>query len=118
MAYISTLYGAKYLKSSTYAVISRTKVYLQLLFNSLFAKDDVNVNLLIFSLVSFVGVTLVVDSTIFGLGSADEPEIPNNEAGIAYLRTEMLGIMFCFAYVFFIAFSKVLETYYGSPPFP
>ena len=57
--------------------------------------EAINVNLLVFSVVSFIGVTLVVDETVFGLGS-QEVEIPNDEIGIQYLTDEAIGIMFCF----------------------
>lgn len=112
IAYLSTLYGAKYLKSSTYAVISRTKVYIMLIFNSLFAKETINLSLMLFSVVSFIGVTLVVDSTVFGIGVADE-NIPNTQAGMDYMTAEAFGVMFCFVYVFANSASKVMETHFG-----
>lgn len=84
-----------------------------LIFNSLFAKETINLNLLLFSVVSFIGITLVVDSTVFGLGVADDNSIPNTEAGIDYMTTEAFGVMFCFVYVFANSVSKVMETHLG-----
>ena len=74
--------------------------------------ETVNVSLLVFSVVSFIGITLVVDETVFGLGE-DAVEIPNDEMGVQYLTNEALGIMFCFVYVVANSLSKGLETYYG-----
>lgn len=113
IAFLSWLYGTKYLKSSTFAVISRTKVYITLIFNSLFMGESVNVSLLVFSVVSFIGITLVVDETVFGLG-LDDSEIPNNELGMKYMTEEAIGIMFCFVYVVANSISKGFETYYGT----
>lgn len=75
-----------------------------------------NVNLLIFSVISFIGITLVVDETIFGLGDYEEVEIPNDEAGIQYMTDQALGIMFCFVYVVANSVSKGFETYYCKHP--
>ncbi len=113
IAFLSTLYGSKYLKSSTFAIIARTKVYITLLMDSLFAKDNVQVSLIIFSVISFVGITLVIDASIFGLEEEPE-ETPNTTAAILYFEQQMYGILSCFVYVIANAFSKGLETYVGT----
>lgn len=114
--YLSTFYGAKYLKSSTFAVISRTKVYLSLIMNSLFQKENINITLIIFSVVSFIGITLVVDSSVFGLGEDTTQEYPDEDPAmlVSYFQKEMLGILFCFTYVIANSVSKVIECHYNS----
>ncbi len=79
--------------------------------------EAVNVSLLMFSVVSFIGITLVVDETVFGLGLNDSV-IPNDEIGIQYMTEEAIGIMFCFVYVVANSVSKGFETYYSRPCSP
>lgn len=68
--------------------------------------------ILLLSVVSFVGVTLVVDASVFGFGG-DTVEFADDEEAIRYLKMEMLGIMFCFVYVIANSLSKFLETVYA-----
>ena len=107
------MYGTKYLRSSTFAIISRTKVYITLILNSLFAKERVDIYLLLFSLVSFVGVTLVVDSTIFGLGVEETAQSTDPAVLVEYFQNTMVGILCCFLYVLANSLSKFFETVYS-----
>lgn len=107
------MYGMKYLRSSTFAIISRTKVYITLILNSLFAKESVDIYLLLFSLVSFVGITLVVDSTVFGLGVQDELQPTDPQAVVEYFENTMVGMLCCFLYVLANSLSKFFETVYS-----
>lgn len=79
--------------------------------NSLFAKENPNVTILFLSVISFIGVTLVVDASVFGFGT-DTVEFADDEEAVKYLKLEMLGIMFCFVYVIANSLSKFLETTY------
>ncbi len=107
------MFGMKYLRSSTFAIISRTKVYITLILNSLFAKESVDIYLLLFSLVSFVGVTLVVDSTVFGLGVEEEVQSSDPQVVIEYFHNTMVGMLCCFLYVLANSLSKFFETVYS-----
>ena len=79
-------------------------MYITLLMNSLVA----------FSLLSFVGVTLVVDASVFGL--ADEPaDTPNSQAAVEYFEHQMYGILFCFVYVIANSVSKGFESHFSRP---
>lgn len=113
VSFLSVLYGTKYIKSSTFAIISRTKVYISLILTALFNKENIDLSLLILSIVSFIGISLVVDSSVFGIGAP--PEISLSEAQtIEYWKNQMLGILFCFVYVIANAISKFFETIYMS----
>ena len=66
--------------------------------------------MIIFTIISFIGITLVVDSTVFGLGSE---EVLPEHLSIQYYEDQARGIMFCFLYVVANSFSKYVETIYS-----
>lgn len=113
MCFVATIYSTKYLKSSTFAIISRTKVFVTLVMISMFNSDVIDVKLIIYAAASFLGVMLVVDPTIFGLGDADPAKGGNLPA--EYYKKQALGVLFCFVYVIANSISKVFETIYSRP---
>ena len=103
------------MKSSTFAVISRTKVFISLVLTALFNSDVIDLKLVFFTVLSFIGVTLVVDSTIFGVGINEAPIYSDNDpAAILYYQNQAIGMLYCFLYVVANAFSKFLETIYSN----
>jgi len=115
IGFISSIYGTKYMKSSTFAVISRTKVFISLVLTALFNSDVIDLKLVFFTVLSFIGVTLVVDSTIFGVGINEAPIYSDNDpAAILYYQNQAIGMLYCFLYVVANAFSKFLETIYSN----
>jgi len=114
VTFISSIYGTKYLKSSTFAVISRTKVFISLVLTALFNSDVIDVRLIIFTVISLIGVTLVVDSSIFGLGKGSEIDglRDDDPAAILYYQNQAIGMLYCFVYVVANAFNKFFETIY------
>lgn len=107
------LYGSKYLRSSTFAVISRTKIYITLILFSLFEQERVNIKLLIISVISFIGITLVVDSTVFGLGEVPDEVFMDTEEEIQHFQNQILSLLACFVYVIVNSLCKFLETVYS-----
>ena len=78
---------------------------------SIWAGDTIDVKLLLLTVLSFIGMTMVVDSTIFGLGMNSIPDAERYQ--IDYYKSQAVGIIFCFIYVIANSLSKFFETIYG-----
>lgn len=116
MSFLASLYGTKYMKSSTFAVISRTKVFTTLILHSLFHHEFINIRMIVFALVMFSGVTLVVDSTVFSVGtdtSGDPTQFMTDSEAENYYKEQALGLLFCFVYVIGNSLGKLMETIYS-----
>jgi drug/metabolite transporter (DMT)-like permease len=95
------------LNSAIFIVMSRMKVFFTLILSTLFNSDEVDIRLIILTVVAFIGVCLVMDPSIFGLPTLSDPMAIR----IIGLPKEIFAIGLCVIYMIISSVSRAVMYY-------